>query len=90
MFKSGGKVKHQTNIAIVVLHHKPPLGAPDAAGMMAAPAPRVPPGAGASVLPGGGVPGAPAQFRRGAHILAGAQSGISRLQALEDEKRRER
>ena len=80
-------MKHQTNIAIVVLHHKPPLGAPDAGGMMAAPAARVPPQA----LPFcQAVACAPAQFRRGAHVLGGAQSGISKLQAFEDEKRRER
>jgi hypothetical protein len=30
-------VKHQTNIAIVVPHHKPPLGPADAAGMMQGP-----------------------------------------------------
>ena len=82
-------MKHQTNIAIVVPHHKPPLGAPVAAGIMAAPAARVPPQA----LPfcqAVARPGVPAQFRRGAHVLGGAQSGISKLQAFEDEKRRER
>jgi hypothetical protein len=83
-FKSGGKVKHQTNIAIVVPHHKPPLGPADAAGMMqGAPPPAPPPmGVGAPVLPGRGVPGAPAQFRRG-----GAASGVNRLDERERLKR---
>ena len=84
-------MKHQTNIAIVVPHHKPPLGPADAAGMMQGPPPPAPPpmGVGAPVLPGRGVPGAPAQFRHGGHVLAGAASGVGRRQAFEDEKRRE-
>jgi hypothetical protein len=66
-YARGGKAKHVTNIAVVIPHHKPALGAADAMGAMQGPSapPMAPPGAGAPVPPSAGLPGRPAPFKRG-------------------------
>jgi hypothetical protein len=72
-YAKGGKVRHQTNIAIVVPHHKPALGPQDAAGMMAPPmAPGAAPPMGAAPTMGAPGPGLPPRpFRKGGRVVIG-------------------
>jgi hypothetical protein len=72
-YARGGKTpKHQTNIAIVIPHHKPALGAQDAAGAMMGPPPP-PMGGPAPTLVPPGAPGmAPLPMRKyGGKVVMG-------------------
>jgi hypothetical protein len=70
-YRKGGKVPHQTNIAIVIPHHKPALGAQDAAGaMMGAPPPAM--GGPTPTLAPPGPPGMPPPMRKhGGKVVMG-------------------